>query len=105
MGCLVVLMAGFFPRFTLFLFWILRPLRVDAAFDTFLLPLLGLIFFPFATLLYVILYTPGVGLTGWEWFWVIVCAFFDIAHVATGYTQRSGMPGRTRGYPNQPPPL
>jgi len=27
-----------------------RPARIDAAFDTFLLPLLGIIFLPFATL-------------------------------------------------------
>jgi hypothetical protein len=103
MGCLLALMAGVFPRFALFLFWILRPARVDAAFDTFILPLLGIIFFPFATLLYAILYTPGVGLRGWEWFWVIVCALLDIAHMGAGYTQRSAMPGRGRGYPTQPP--
>ena len=105
MGCLLALMAGFFPRFALFLFWVLRPGRVDAAFDTFILPLLGIIFLPFATLMYAILHTPGVGLTAWEWFWVIVCAFFDLAHVATGYTQRSSMPryGGSRGNPTMPP--
>ena len=35
--------------------------EVDAAFDTFLLPLLGIIFLPFATLIYVLLYTPAAG--------------------------------------------
>ena len=103
MVCLFALMAGFFPRFALFVFWILRPARVDAAFDTFILPLLGIIFVPFATLLYAILYTPGVGLTGWEWFWVAVCALFDLAHVAAGYTQRSERPGRPSGYSTQTP--
>ena len=102
MGCLLALMAGFFPRFALFIFWILRPGRVDAAFDTFILPLLGIIFFPFATLLYAVLYTPGFGLTGWEWFWVIVCALMDIGHTGGAYTQRSARPGRSGAYPNQP---
>jgi len=37
---------------------------VDAAFNTFILPLLGIIFLPFTTLIYVIVYVPGVGLTG-----------------------------------------
>ena len=46
-----------FPRLALFILWVARPARIDAAFDTFLLPLLGGIFLPFATLMYVLLYT------------------------------------------------
>jgi hypothetical protein len=70
MGCLFALFAGLFPRLALFILWIARPERIDAAFDTFLLPLLGIIFLPFATLMYVLLlYTPGRGLSGWDWFW------------------------------------
>ena len=67
MGCLFAMFAGIFPRFALFVLWVARPARIDAAFDTFLLPLLGIIFLPFATLMYVLLYTPGRGLTGWDW--------------------------------------
>ena len=88
MGCLLAVFAGFFPRLALFIIWILRPNLVDAAFNTWIWPLLGIIFFPFATLLYVILYTPGVGLSGWEWFWVVVVAVLDIAHWGVGYGQR-----------------
>ena len=96
---LSVLMAAFFPRFALFLIWILRPVRVDAAFDTFILPLIGIVFLPFATLMYVLLYTPGAGLNGWEWFWVALCALFDLAHVGVGYRQQSG---RGRPAPTAP---
>jgi hypothetical protein len=103
MGCLLVLFAGFFPRFGLFLVWILRPARVDAAFDTFIFPLLGIIFLPFATLMYVILYTPGVGLLGWEWFWVAICALFDLVHWGASYTQRASMPGYSGR--TAPPPV
>ena len=67
---------------------------VDAAFDTFLLPLLGIIFLPFATLMYVLLYTPGRGLSGWDWFWVVLAALLDIGHWAAGATQRNQIPGR-----------
>jgi hypothetical protein len=94
MGCLLAVFAGLFPRLGLFIVWILRPARVDLAFHSFLVPLLGIIVVPLATLLYVILYTPGVGLTGWEWFWVVVCAVFDLGHWAAAYTQRSAL-GRT----------
>jgi hypothetical protein len=41
----------------------------------------------------VILYIPGVGLTGWGWFWVILAALFDIAHWGATYTQRNQVPG------------
>ena len=35
-----------------------------------------------------ILYTSGLGLTGWEWFWVILAALFDVAHLAAGIARR-----------------
>ena len=58
MGCLFALFGGLFPRLALLILWIARPALVGAAFNTFLLPLLGIIFLPFATLIYVIVYTP-----------------------------------------------
>ena len=88
MGCLFALLAGFFPRLALFIVWVARPALVGAAFGTWIVPLLGIIFLPFATLMYVILYTPGLGLTGWDWFWVILAALFDVAHLAAGIARR-----------------
>ena len=93
MGCLFALFAGLFPRLALFILWIARPALVAAAFHTFLLPLLGIIFLPFTTLIYVILYIPGVGLTGWGFFWVILAALLDIGHWGASYTQRNQIPG------------
>ena len=65
MGCLFAIFAGVFPRLAVLIVWIARPERIDAAFSTFLWPLLGIIFLPFATLIYLLLYTPGRGLSGW----------------------------------------
>ena len=93
MGCLLALFAGFFPRLALLIIWIARPALVAAAFNTFIWPLLGIIVLPFATLIYVILYTPGVGLIGWDWFWVILAALLDIGHWGASYTQRNQIPG------------
>ena len=89
-------MAGFFPRLALFILWVARPTRIDAAIDTILLPLLGIIFLPFATLMYVLLYTPGRGRSGWDWFWVVIAALLDIGHWGAGVTQRNprGRPAR-----------
>jgi hypothetical protein len=97
---LSALMAAFFPRFALFLIWVLRPGRVDAAFDTFIVPLIGIVFLPFATLMYVLLYTPDVGLGGWEWFWVVVCALFDIANLGVGFMRQTGHSRRERPLPS-----
>jgi hypothetical protein len=94
MGCLFALLAGVFPRLALFIVWVARPAMVDAAFGTFLLPLLGIIFLPFATLMYVLLYTPGRGLTGGDWVWVVIAALLDIGHWAASATQRNQLPGR-----------
>jgi hypothetical protein len=43
MGCLFAIFAGVFPRLAVLIVWIARPERIDAAFDTFLLPLLAII--------------------------------------------------------------
>ena len=93
MGCLFALFGGLFPRLALLILWLARPALVAAAFNTFLLPLLGIIFLPFATLIYVIVYTPGVGLTGFDWFWVILAVLLDIGSWGATYTQRDQIPG------------
>ncbi len=87
MGCLLVLIGGIFPRLAVFIIWVARPEKVDAAFDTWIWPLLGIIFLPFATLIYLILWRAG-GLDGWDWFWVAVAAFFDLAHWGTSAASR-----------------
>jgi len=45
----------------------------------------------------VIVYTPGVGLTGWDWFWVILAVLFDLGQWVTSYSQRDEIPGMERG--------
>ena len=89
MGCLFAIFAGAFPRLALVIIWLVRPAFVDAAFDTWIWPLLGIVFLPFATLMYVIFYTPGVGLVGWEWFWVIFAGLLDLSHLAASVYERT----------------
>jgi hypothetical protein len=74
-------------QFAFFIYWIMRPAQVDAAFDTWIFPLLGLIFLPLATLLYAVLWTVG-GLSGWAWFWVALAAVLDIGHSAAAAANR-----------------
>ncbi len=94
MGCLLALMSAFAPRLVFLIIWIARPSYINAVFDTFILPLLGLIFLPFATLMWVLLDAPPVGVHGFDWVWIGLAVILDLGHYATGYSQREQMPGR-----------
>jgi CDP-diglyceride synthetase len=88
MGCLLVLVAAISPRLALVLVWIFTNL-VDRAFEGFLLPLLGLIFLPFTTLIYVLAYSPLTGVSGWGWFFVILAVLVDLGSYGGGaYSRR-----------------
>ena len=56
------------PRFVLFIWWLVNPVMWNAVFDTWLLPVLGIVFLPWTTLMFVFL-GPG-GITGFEWLWM-----------------------------------
>jgi hypothetical protein len=90
MPCLLALMAAFFPRLAFLVVWVARPALVSAAFgNVFLWPFLGIIFLPFTTLVYVLLYQPGLGVYGWEWLWIGLAFLLDVSHWFGSYTQRS----------------
>ena len=66
--CCLALSAGFIgPRFALLLWWIFGD-KVDAAFSSWIWPLLGLLFLPWTTLAYVLAWGPVYGVSGfWGW--------------------------------------
>ena len=102
-GCLVA-GIGTFSRLMLLFYWLARPVQVNAAFSTFIIPCLGILFLPFATLMYVLLCSPGVGLQGLDWLWVGLAAVLDILNIAgAGAANRnripSGYPGSTQTRP------
>ena len=85
MGCLIALLALITPRLVLFFVWIFTP-YVSRAFNSFIWPLLGFIFLPFTTLVYVLVWTPGVGVTGLAWLWVALAFLLDLTwHSGSGY--------------------
>ncbi len=96
-GCLFALGAAFFPRLALLFVWLFTPLVSRAFHFTFILPLLGIIFLPFTTLMYVLAYNPLVGVTGWGWFWVILGFLLDLSsYSSSAYTNRNRIPGYGR---------
>jgi hypothetical protein len=86
-GCLLALLAAISPRLALVLVWIFTNL-VDRAFEGFLLPLLGLIFLPLTTLVYVLAYRPVTGVSGWGWFFVVLAVLFDLGSYGGGVFSR-----------------
>ena len=88
MGCLFVLLSAFAPRLIVVFAWIARPTYFDAVFDTWIFPLLGLIFLPFTTLIWLLVGAPPQGVAGWDWLWVVFAVLLDLSHYANTYEQR-----------------
>lgn len=88
MGCLVAIVAGFFPRVALVVVWITTN-YVDRAYDSFLLPLLGLFFLPFTTLIYALVWIPGVHLGDGRWVWVAIAFVVELmGYAGTGRSNK-----------------
>ena len=103
MPCLFAMMAGFFPRLATLLLWIARPNMVSNAFNGWLLPILGILFLPFTTLMYIILMQGVGGLTGLDWMWLILAVLLDVMHYSsTAYSNRNQIPGY-KAAPTTPP--
>jgi hypothetical protein len=83
--CCLALIAGFIgPRIALFIWWVFGS-KVDAAFDSWIWPLLGLIFLPWTTLAYVLAWGPLDGVSGAGWLLVAIGVAADLAT----YTSRA----------------
>ena len=95
-GCLTAFVASF-SRIMLLMAWFARPVLMDAAFGSFIIPCLGFLFLPVTTLMYVIL-IQGVGaIQGLDWLWLFLAVLLDIASIgAAGATNRDRIP---TGYP------
>ena len=78
MCCIVLLASGLGPRIVLAGWWIFGD-KVDAAFSTWIWPLLGLLLLPWTTLFYVIAWSPVVGVSDAGWLLVALGFVLDIA--------------------------
>ena len=80
------------PRFAALIWWLLNPLRFNAAFSTFIWPLLGIIFLPWTTLMYLVVFPAGI--IGFDWLWMGLAVVADIGmYVGGGYGNRDRIPG------------
>jgi hypothetical protein len=66
--CCLALLAGFLgPRLAAVVWWLADPTRWDLAFSSWVWPLLGIIFLPWTTLAYVLVWSTVGGVEGLEW--------------------------------------
>ena len=91
-GCLLALTAGFAPRLVLIFMWIVGN-RISAAFDTVIIPILGIIFLPYTMIMYVLIWNPVTGVTGWDWVWLGLGVVLDLMHWGIIGNNRKGVPG------------
>jgi hypothetical protein len=94
MGCLFAIFAGMFPRLGVLFIWLARPALFSAAFGgAWVWPLLGVIFLPMTTLMYVLIWSPA-GIVGWDWFWLVLAFLIDLGGIgSSAYTNRQRYPG------------
>ena len=91
MGCCILAVVGSFsPRIALLLMWVFTD-YVTRAFDSFIWPLVGIIFLPFTTIMFCLVYSPlAGGVVGANWIWVFLGLLLDImSYSSGGYGQRS----------------
>ncbi|HEY7199666.1 MAG TPA: hypothetical protein VIC57_05620 [Candidatus Dormibacteraeota bacterium] len=83
------------PRAAILVWWLLQPLRWQAAFDTYIWPVLGFLLLPWTTLAYVVV-APG-GVFGAEWLLIVLAFLVDLASYAGGgYGNRDRVAGYAR---------
>ena len=96
-GCLLAMAAAFAPRLVLIFMWIVGP-RVNAAFNNFIVPLLGLIFAPYTTIMYVLAWSPATGVSGWDWVWIALGVALDVMKWSQIANKRREIPGYRSEY-------
>lgn len=92
MCCIFTVLALLGPRAAAIVWWLLEPARWNLAFNGLLVPILGLIFLPLTTLMYVIVF-PG-GVDGFDIVWLGIAFGLDMfTWLGGGYKNRNQFSG------------
>ena len=91
LGCLFAIGISIAPRIMLVLAWIFSE-RWDRVWQgAWLWPLLGIVFLPFTTIMYMLVWTP-LGVQGWDWMWIILGFFLDLMKWSQVAANRNRIP-------------
>ena len=101
MCCFITALMLFGPRLAILVLWIYTPLYIDTLFQSWVWPILGWIFLPWTTLMYMTVADPGGGgIIGFDWIILGIGVFADMFTYFGGYKERERVP-----YGEQLPPL
>ena len=84
MCCLVTLLFLLGPSVATVVWWLVNPMRFNLAFNSVILPILGFVFLPWTTLMYLAGWSPGQGVQGLDWVWIGIALLIDISANAGG---------------------
>ncbi|RPJ51614.1 MAG: hypothetical protein EHM21_02260 [Chloroflexi bacterium] len=100
MCCFFMVLMFLGPRVAFLVYWLIPAgrLQMQMAFNTWIWPVLGVIFLPWTTLMYTFVYGAN-GMVGFDWVWVGLALAVDIATYAGGGYKRRSVPG----YPTTAP--
>jgi len=98
LGCLLVLGAAVAPRFILILAWIFSDRWELVWQGDWIMPLLGIIFLPYTTIMYLLTWTLTGGIEGWDWMWILIGVFLDIWKWSSMYANRQEAASQTMRY-------
>jgi hypothetical protein len=95
MCCFFAALVFFGPRLGFLVWWLIAPIRVNAALANFNFPwmvgILGLVFLPWTLLMYTIVFPVN----GFDWIWIGLGIMADVASYISGYHNRQQVPGYT----------
>ena len=91
MCCFFIALVTLGPRFGVLIWWLVQPLRFQTTFNGWFWPLLGLIFLPWTTLMYVAVYGAN-GIVGFDWVWLGLAVAADIMSYGGGAYKRKSVP-------------
>ena len=70
------------PRFGVLIWWLINPLRFNLIFDTYIFPLLGILFLPWTTLMYIGIAPDGI--SSFDWIWIGLALLADLSSYGGG---------------------
>ena len=81
------------PRAGIIFWWLFEPSRWSSAFSTFIIPVMGFLFLPWTTLMFVGV-APFGHVAGWDWFWLALAFMGDLlSYSSSAYGNRNRIPG------------
>lgn len=102
LGCMLAWTAAVAPRVILVLAWIFSDRWAVVWGSEWLTPLLGIVFLPYTTIMYLLAWQPaiagGSSIEGWDWMWIALGVFLDIMKWAQMAASRKEAAARVSGY-------